>query len=516
MLSIQSIWDLVKKILRRKKHPHPTDAQRLHTTQHFQRTLDVTDVTHAGNPPSPPRQISHIALIPPEILSEIFIFCHDQEVENPQEPHNIPVYLTQICSSWRHLALNTPDLWSSVSLYFSGEWAPSTRAIMKFADAWLARGRPRKLALRIHMLSMHESNDISLHKAPIGRLIAARAGGWQKISFTGCSDKMTQEIIAILAGTSFPSLEEIELETWASIWDTRFDALRTLPCLNCVHLRSVRTPSPPHDLTLLFLPWAQLKDLCIAAPISGRAFLEILPNCPELEIFQLHVLLDITARGLPIITLSKLSELSLTADTPPGGSGDVDSFLGALYLPSLDDLELCCVGCDAWNPLLSAFWERHATALQGLHVSNLDFHDNPRRLFRTIPNIRSLILSPRDIRLVASNLVVLRVERLLPKLTHLALGVGRASGVPAIESVRAAVDLLDARSTATASTARIEHADLADWTQWNESEGKFKFPKMDPIELDVELSRLLELKARDMSIRWWRKGIDLLIPRMIR
>jgi hypothetical protein len=129
------------------------------------------------------------------------------------------------------------------------------------------------------MLSMHDSNDISLDKAPIGRLIAARAGGWQKISFTGCSDEMTQEIIAILAGTSFPLLEEIELETWASIWETRFDALRTLP-LNCVHLRSARAPSPPHDLTLLFLPWAQLKDLCIAAPISGRAFLEILPNCP--------------------------------------------------------------------------------------------------------------------------------------------------------------------------------------------------------------------------------------------
>jgi hypothetical protein len=146
----------------------------------------------------------------------------------------------------------------------------------------------------------------------------------------------------------------------------------------------------------------------------------------------------------------------------------------------------------------------------------LDFHDNPRRLFRTIPNLRSLELSPRDIRLVASNLVVLRVERLLPKLARLEVGVGRASGVPAIESVRAAVDLLDARSTATASTVRIKHADLADWTQWNESEGKFKFPKMDPIELDVELYRLRELKARDIDIRWRRKGIDLLVPPAIR
>ncbi|KAJ6578130.1 hypothetical protein B0H19DRAFT_576156 [Mycena capillaripes] len=511
MLSIHSIWDPIKKILQRKRHPHPTDVQQPHTTQHFQRTLDVT---HTGNPPSPPREVSHIALIPPEILSEIFIFCHNQKVENPQEPHNIPVYLTQICSFWRHLALNTPDLWSSVSLYFSGGWAPSTRAIMKFADAWLARGRPRKLALHIDMLSMDDSDDVSLGKAPIGRLIAARARGWQKISFTGCSDKMTQEIIAILAGTSFPSLEEIELESWASIWDTRFDALRTLPRLNCVRLRLGSARSSQHDLTLLFLPWAQLKDLSITAPISGRAFLEILPNCPELAILQLHVLLDITAGGLPIITLSKLSQLSLTANTPPGGSSDVDSFLDALDLPSLHDLDLYFVGCDAWNPLRSAFWERHATALQGLQVSNLDFHDNPRRLFRTIPNLRSLELSPRDIRLVASNLVALRVERLLPKLTRLEVGVGRASGVPAIESVRAAVDLLEARSTATASTVRIKHADLADWTQWNEDEGKFKFPKMDPIELNVELDRLRELKARrDMDIRWQRKGIDLLMKR---
>lgn len=108
------------------------------------------------------------------------------------------------------------------------------------------------------------------------------------------------------------------------------------------------------------------------------------------------------------------------------------------------------------------------------------------------------------------------MERLLPKLARLEIGVGRASGVPAIESVRAAVDLLDARSTSTARAVRIKHADFADWTQWNEGEGKFKFPKMDPIELDVELYRLRELKARDMDIRWRRKGIDLLVPPVIR
>ncbi|KAJ7761197.1 hypothetical protein DFH07DRAFT_424486 [Mycena maculata] len=56
-------------------------------------------------------------------LSEIFTFHRVQGAEDAYRPHDIPVHLTQICSSWRTLALNIPELWSSITLRFNGAQA---------------------------------------------------------------------------------------------------------------------------------------------------------------------------------------------------------------------------------------------------------------------------------------------------------------------------------------------------------------------------------------------------------
>ncbi|KAJ6512007.1 hypothetical protein C8R47DRAFT_939850, partial [Mycena vitilis] len=58
--------------------------------------------------------VSPLRLLPPEILSLIFMNCPRADTEgaiqNPS-PLLAPLLLVQICSRWRHVALDTPRLW---------------------------------------------------------------------------------------------------------------------------------------------------------------------------------------------------------------------------------------------------------------------------------------------------------------------------------------------------------------------------------------------------------------------
>ncbi|KAJ6471275.1 hypothetical protein C8R47DRAFT_1200221 [Mycena vitilis] len=64
--------------------------------------------------------LSVIRCIPPEILSEIFTACRDDDLDKPEyeitTPDYGPTQLTQICSRWRMIALHTPRLWNKVRL----------------------------------------------------------------------------------------------------------------------------------------------------------------------------------------------------------------------------------------------------------------------------------------------------------------------------------------------------------------------------------------------------------------
>ncbi|KAJ7645619.1 hypothetical protein DFH06DRAFT_1425463, partial [Mycena polygramma] len=72
---------------------------------------------------------SPLRLLPPEILSLIFLQClpseeHEHDLRDPRDrrilqnpsPNTAPLLLVRICSRWRHIALATPMLWSRLEL----------------------------------------------------------------------------------------------------------------------------------------------------------------------------------------------------------------------------------------------------------------------------------------------------------------------------------------------------------------------------------------------------------------
>ncbi|KAF7353455.1 Origin recognition complex subunit 1 [Mycena sanguinolenta] len=455
----------------------------------------------------------YISSIPPEILSQIMLMCDrdlniwDETCHWEPAGHNIPVRLTQICSSWRSLALDTRELWSSVTLVLNQELAQNPSAITEFVHYWLAKGQRNRLALKIDMCSIY-SGRVDLK--PIGQLLTAWASDWRTLIIANCPDSMAEHVITKMAQSTYPSLEEFELHAFSIVWHSCFEALAALPRLRAVSFRIWGTQPFHHELTLLFLPWSQLESVSISAPVSGHECLDVLQNCPELTTLELYVVSDVPdPESRRTVTLSKLSRLRLVAETLwDHDTNDIESFLGVLHLPILIDLDLYFAGCNPWNPLVSFFWQRHAAQLRTLELSNLYFRADVRLLFLTVPNLTSLKLSPREIRLSAPDFDALRVEQLLPALTRLDVAVGHERGVEPIDSVRSAIALLEARTTATTGIARLAQVTFADWTDWDQVDRDLN--KADPVAMAVELQRLRALEAQGMDVHWMVGRHDVL------
>ncbi|KAF7353458.1 hypothetical protein MSAN_01535100 [Mycena sanguinolenta] len=449
----------------------------------------------------------YIFSIPPEILSKIMLMCDrdltiwDETRRSRPAGHNIPVRLTQICSSWRSLALDTRELWSSVTLVLNRRLTGKISAITKCADYWLAKGQRSKLALEIHIgFTVKKGNDLE----SIGQLLTARASDWRTLTIANCSDSMAAYVIAKMAQSTYPSLEEFKLPAFSTIWDTHFEVLAALPRLRTVSLLTRRYPSNYNNFILPFLPWSQLESVSISPPVSGHECLDVLTNCTELMTLELHVVSDVLdAESCRPVTLSNLSRLRLVA-CPTSAyeyTSDIESFLDVLHLPILVDLDLHFIGRHPWNPLVSSFWERHAAQLRSLELSNVYFLADARALFLTVPNLTSLKLSvyQHGIALTVPDFDALRVEQLLPALTHLDVPVSHER--PVIDSIRSATAFLEARTTATTGVARIAQARFTDLSFW--------YPKA----IAEELHCLRALETQGVDVHWILRGRDMLASR---
>ncbi|KIM37478.1 hypothetical protein M413DRAFT_55815, partial [Hebeloma cylindrosporum] len=55
--------------------------------------------------------VSPARRLPPETVTHIFRLCFEFKDDIYPNPRSAPLLLTQICSGWRQVALQTPDLW---------------------------------------------------------------------------------------------------------------------------------------------------------------------------------------------------------------------------------------------------------------------------------------------------------------------------------------------------------------------------------------------------------------------
>ncbi|KAJ7018396.1 hypothetical protein C8F04DRAFT_390998 [Mycena alexandri] len=71
--------------------------------------------------------VSPIRRLPPQVLERIFSFSI-VDAQFDLDTSEMPWVLTYICSSWRRVAISTPQLWRKIDISF-GHWSPSSNLL---------------------------------------------------------------------------------------------------------------------------------------------------------------------------------------------------------------------------------------------------------------------------------------------------------------------------------------------------------------------------------------------------
>ncbi|KAF9451523.1 hypothetical protein P691DRAFT_723992 [Macrolepiota fuliginosa MF-IS2] len=88
--------------------------------------------------------------LPPELLSSIFL--HLWQVRRHQQLLPFQVTISRVCRHWRQIAISTPTLWSTITLFSS--------ASLPCVDEWLARSGATPLDVRLDIYDADYRGDV--------------------------------------------------------------------------------------------------------------------------------------------------------------------------------------------------------------------------------------------------------------------------------------------------------------------------------------------------------------------
>lgn len=253
-----------------------------------------------------------ISRLPTELLLEIFsrlvesnlIRSSDRRAPSDWSPKQLA--FTQVCHSWRHIALADPSLWTCIPTNHSPSWSK------KFID----RSRSLPISLRIWTGDLYYESlaPIIEQKSRIEKLSLVRASRAYE------SDPgVFEHILDRLHHLSMPSLRALEICGFADI--------RSLPnLLSDRFLGGVATPY----LTKLSLQYCGISS-------SSLLFQGNLT-----ELFLSHIVIWSSVADIldSLRRLPNLQDLTIESVLPPPSSPDVAPEVSHLYLPFLQNLTL--------------------------------------------------------------------------------------------------------------------------------------------------------------------------------
>jgi hypothetical protein len=114
--------------------------------------------------PTTPISTSAAAVVqefPPELLSNIFSLSVSKPVQIPASCYDAPWNIAQVCSKWRHVALEIPSLWNDIQIlldYSSAETQESCDSMLKEASLFLFRSGKSPISL-----TLEAEEDVTPH-----------------------------------------------------------------------------------------------------------------------------------------------------------------------------------------------------------------------------------------------------------------------------------------------------------------------------------------------------------------
>ncbi|TFY75071.1 hypothetical protein EWM64_g8941 [Hericium alpestre] len=301
-------------------------------------------------------QIIPVSHLSPELLARIFLILRDIQSISimPRERNpDCPIFkylgwivVTQVCSRWRHVAIDCPALWTTVTFNRGSRWA----------DQMLLRSKQAPVEISIDQNGCDWDRKAMTHDAK--RIADHIAHTSLDISFTKAAsvlDNFSQELLR-----PAPILRKLSLAYVCGLQKHRGDVYiapaelfaNDTPCLREVSLDNV------------FIPWSStlfkgLRFLRIWLPSGLRSspqagqyahfvpalteFIDVLDNMPALQALEvIGALPSFSAANVPLFTMDRKVSLPQLRNLLFGGAIlDVALTLSLLAVPSEFNFGLC-------------------------------------------------------------------------------------------------------------------------------------------------------------------------------
>ncbi|KAJ3518168.1 hypothetical protein NLJ89_g5 [Agrocybe chaxingu] len=291
------------------------------------------------------QNVTDIGALPVEILILIFDIYIDRDIPLEDEfhgyymgslvTHSSPLVLMQVCSHWRSITLGTPSLWTFI--------CPSSNPIV-YIRRWLAicPKYPLDLQLSRRPIDLVPRDYVQ----SVFKLFAKEAYRWRSLSIE-LDPEVTSELVEVFRSNNgaIPSqLEDLKVEP--SLEDhfkvpgpTLETFVALLPGLKS--LRRLIWVDPQGEVSLLNVPWMQLKTAIIKLPSSVQQIFSYLSQCTSATEVEFHSNTHadpqknrLPSHRYPTFTLLNLTSLTLSRGCDPMW------LLRHFTMPSLQHLEI--------------------------------------------------------------------------------------------------------------------------------------------------------------------------------
>lgn len=269
--------------------------------------------------------------LPDELLSMIFA-CSLQE-KSDLKPYCAPLLLARVCSRWRSVALETPDLWTKISLHKEDL---NSKGLIDLLEMWLYLSKEKLLDvdLDVHWLDM-STWDVPSPTLPFCQDLASVLSHHCH-RFRTLTGSFHESIAGVLRFSNMTSLEELDLLDVSQELETSyFDLSIQLPHLHTIVLRKmflgdqIQTLCCQKQLTRLETDWLKLNDVCV-----------LLAALPKLEVVSLSLAHTTDDQEQGDLTVTRLHLPSLRRVHVKCHRLNPSSLLAHLTTPNLDELHL--------------------------------------------------------------------------------------------------------------------------------------------------------------------------------
>ncbi|KAG2107296.1 uncharacterized protein F5147DRAFT_214011 [Suillus discolor] len=290
---------------------------------------------------------------PPEILSQIFYHCLPESDHQLPSELQAPLLLTGVCRRWRAVAVDTPSIWSRLSVKVDlshRQWEPQAFGY----DLWLKRSRGYPLLLTLFC----EETDAMKIRSLLQPCIRQ-----SRHSVTFGREVYQPELLL----HDLPALQELAIQEGRNSYGhlpviprsiTRLP--RTLRSLKVVDRCFITM-----RLTSFGPVMTHLTNFDIATLQQPGAIFHLLQLCPNLSSLKIYVRFGYRLEDLESFPHLKIQTLHIRRQCSL--AGDLSSLFNALSLSSLRVLEdHCNNGVPCFHEQLRAFLARSRCPLQNL------------------------------------------------------------------------------------------------------------------------------------------------------